>query len=127
MTPQDFLTHWRAEADRLERLGSLVNPARLIAEILADAESAFGSDNLRSLSLVEAAQESGYSPGHLGRLVREGILPNAGRPNAPRIRSADLPRKAAGLRARPSAAKLVGATPGQIARSVVTSNKGHAR
>lgn len=127
MTPQDFLTHWRAEAERLERLGSLVNPARLIAEILADAEGAFGSDNLRSLSLVEAAQESGYSPGHLGRLVREGILPNAGRPNAPRIRSVDLPRKAGQLRTHPAAAKLVGATPGQIARAVVTSSKGDTR
>ena len=127
MTPQDFHARWRAEAERLERLGSLVNPSRLITEILADAESAFRDEHLRSLTLTEAAKESGYSPGHLGRLVREGLLPNAGRPNAPRIRSADLPRKAGRLRVSPSAAKLVGARPGQIARAVVTSSKGDAR
>ena len=44
--------------------------------------------------LVEAARESGYSADHLGRLVRDGKIPNAGRPGAPRIARRDLPRKA---------------------------------
>ncbi|MDE2782551.1 MAG: hypothetical protein OXK77_06320, partial [Gemmatimonadota bacterium] len=43
---------------------------------------------------VEAARESGYSADHLGRLVRDGRIPNAGRPGAPRIARTDLPRKA---------------------------------
>ena len=46
-----------------------------------------------TLSLVEAASESGYSADHLGRLVRDGKIPNAGRPGAPRIARKHLPRK----------------------------------
>ena len=45
-------------------------------------------------SLVEASRESGYSADHLGRLVREGKTPNAGRPGARRVALKDLPRKA---------------------------------
>ena len=41
-----------------------------------------------------AARESGYSADHLGRLVRDGRIPNAGRPGAPRIARSHLPRKA---------------------------------
>lgn len=37
---------------------------------------------------------TGYSPAHLGRLVREGKIPNHGRTNAPRVRRGDLPVKA---------------------------------
>jgi hypothetical protein len=37
---------------------------------------------------------SGYSADHLGELVREGKIPNAGRKNAPLIRRLDLPMKA---------------------------------
>ena len=42
----------------------------------------------------EAARRSGYSADHLGRLVRDGKIPNAGRPGAPSIARRGLPRKA---------------------------------
>ena len=45
------------------------------------------------LNLQEGARESGYSPDHLGRLVKAGEIPNAGRENAPRILRKHLPRK----------------------------------
>lgn len=45
------------------------------------------------LTLAEAAALSGYSADHLARRIREGTLPNAGRPNAPRLRRADVPIK----------------------------------
>ena len=45
------------------------------------------------MTLAQAAVASGYSADHLGREVREGRIPNAGRPHAPRIRRANLPRK----------------------------------
>jgi len=45
------------------------------------------------LNLQQAAEESGYSADHLGRLVKDGEIPNAGRTKAPRILRKDLPRK----------------------------------
>ena len=79
------------------------------------------------LTLPEAAALSGYSTDHLGRLVREGKIPNAGRPNAPRIRRQDLPRKPSSLRHRNQEISLIPATPRQIARDVVNSNEGEPR
>jgi hypothetical protein len=127
VTRQEFLSRWRAECERLQRLGALVDPAKLLDEVLADAEALFGSEEHDALTLTEAALESGYSAGHLGRLVGSGTIPNAGRPNAPKIRRADLPRKASRLRRAGAPAKLVGATPGQIAQAVVTSKPGDPR
>ena len=127
MTRQEFLSHWRAECERLQRLGALVDPTKLLDDVLADAEALFRSEERAVLTLTEAAQESGYSAGHLGRLVRSGMILNVGRPNAPKIRRADLPRKATRLRRTGTPANLVGATPGQIARAVVTSKPGDAR
>jgi len=46
-----------------------------------------------TLTLTDAARESGYTREHLGRLVRDGKIPNAGRPGAPRIARRHLPRK----------------------------------
>ena len=79
---------------------------------------------LESLSLEQASAESGYSVDHLGRLVREGILPNAGEPYAPRIRRCDLPRKP-GFNAGDGdrSATLLGSRE-QIARSIVNSDNG---
>ena len=127
MTREDFTSRWRARRDELARLGALVEGVKLCDEVLADAEALFRSEEHDVLTLTEAAQESGYSAGHLGRLVRDGTIPNVGRPNAPKIRRADLPRKATGLRPKPAASKLVGVTPGQIARAVVTSKPGDPR
>ena len=45
------------------------------------------------LNLQQASKESGYTPDHLGRLVKAGEIPNAGRANAPRILRKNLPRK----------------------------------
>ena len=44
-------------------------------------EEALAAENDEVLTLQRAAAESGYSADHLGRLVREGKIPNAGRPN----------------------------------------------
>jgi hypothetical protein len=75
------------------------------------------------LSLTEAAQVSGYSTDHLSRLHRQGHLRNYGRRRVPRFRAEDLPRKTTVLPSTPSRPMLVGATPRQIARTVVTSGE----
>lgn len=45
------------------------------------------------LSPTDAARESGYSPDHIRRLIRQGKVANAGDDASPKIRRQDLPRK----------------------------------
>lgn len=77
----------------MQRRSVLVAGADLCAELLTDFRAVMASEAEAVLSLPQAAARSGYSVEHLGRLVREGKVPNAGRRGAPRIRVADLPRK----------------------------------
>lgn len=93
MTPTEFLVKWTTEADAMQRRGVMVNGAGLLAEVLADFKTVQATQTEAVLSLPEAASRSGYSVEHLGRLIRESRLPNAGRRGAPRIRVTDLPRK----------------------------------
>jgi hypothetical protein len=46
-----------------------------------------------SLTLQEAARESGYSADHLRHLVATGTIPNAGRRGRPRVRRGDVPTR----------------------------------
>jgi hypothetical protein len=46
------------------------------------------------LTLAQASAESGYRVDSLRHKLADGTLPNAGRKGSPRIRRADLPRKA---------------------------------
>ena len=84
---------WRRQAKSLRRYGG-ETPATTLERCAADLEATLVERDETTFSLVEAARESGYSPDHLGRLVRDGKIPNAGRPGAPRIALKDLPRKA---------------------------------
>ena len=59
-----------------------------------ELEEALRKEGDRLLTLQEASRISGYSADHLGRAVREGKIPNAGRYRAPRICLRDLPKKA---------------------------------
>jgi hypothetical protein len=93
MTPGEFLAKWTNEAEAMHRRGVMVNGRGLLAEVLADFRAVMASEAEAVLSLREAASRSGYSVEHLGRLIREGRVPNAGRKGTPRIRAADLPRK----------------------------------
>ena len=122
MNLDGILEKWGAEAEALRRLGAHVDGAKLIEAILADLQYLARSSDGEALTLLEASRESGYSPEHLGRLLREGTIPNAGRKNAPRILRRHLPYKPGALRGDASIPRLVGATPGQIARAVVTSS-----
>ena len=84
---------WRKQAKALRRYGG-DTPATAIERCADDLDATLRERDETTLSLVEAARESGYSRDHLGRLVRDGKIPNAGRPNAPRIARRHLPRKA---------------------------------
>ena len=84
---------WRKRAKTLRRYGGETS-ATAIERCADDLEATIAERDDTTFSLVEAARESGYSADHLGRLVRDGRIPNAGRPGAPRIARRDLPRKA---------------------------------
>ena len=65
--------------------------ARALEWAASQVERAIHDDDDQRLTLSEAALRSGYSADHLARLIREGRVPNAGRPGSPRLRVADLP------------------------------------
>ena len=127
MSRAEFLARWQQRRDDYDRLTAAVEARALIDQLLGELELLFAEEEEHALTLTEAARESGYSQDHLARLVREGTIPNAGRSRAPRIRRKDLPRKASSLPGRRPALHLEGATPEQIARSVVNSIHGATR
>jgi hypothetical protein len=121
-TLQAFIAKWSDEAETLRRLGAHVDGALLIDAILADLSALDRANASEALTLELASRESGYTADHLGKLLRAGTIPNAGRKNAPRILRRHLPLKPSALRYQRSNAQLAIATPGQIARVVVTSS-----
>ncbi len=82
----------RQDAARLRRYGAEAQ-ATAIEATLAQLEATNRVAEEEPLTLQNAAQRSGYSVDHLGRLVRDGDIPNAGRPGAPRILARDLPSR----------------------------------
>lgn len=127
MTPNEFEAKWSEEAVAMRRRKVQVDGAALCDEMLADFRQVMTADREVLLNLTQAAAESGYTPDHLGSLVRSGVIPNAGRPKSPKIRRSDLPLKPSGLRPPPRAFRLDSAGPGRIVRAVVASNKGESR
>ena len=87
-----LLDRWRDNAKVLRQC-CCAREADLIERLVQDAEKYLAELDDRLLTLKEAAELSGYCASHLGRMVRNGTIPNAGRPGAPRIRAADVPRK----------------------------------
>ena len=84
---------FRAEAAVLRAWGSIA--AAEAAETAASRIDAVLREwETETLSVADAATESGYSIAHLRRLVHEGRLQNAGEGRRLKIRRSDLPRKA---------------------------------
>lgn len=123
MGPQEFIGKWTNEAEAMRQRGVLVSGALLVEEILRDFDAVTRGRANELLTLADGAAESGYSAEYLGAMIRQGKIQNAGRPHAPRIRRQDLPRKASRLPDPPPSLKLVGATPRQIARAIISSKE----
>lgn len=89
----DYTGELRADADRRAALwpgDPLANALPIIAD---EIEGRAQKHEMQALTLEQASGESGFSYGHLQRLVSEGEIPNAGEPGAPRVLRGDLPRK----------------------------------
>lgn len=86
---------WRTEAEGLRRRYGLEQLASVCDTHAAELEEAVARSTGRLLTLKEASAESGYSVAHLRVLLASGALTQAGRRGAPRLLSAELPRKGA--------------------------------
>ena len=88
----DLPWEWRSKAE-LFRDHEEVSLAIAYEKCASALEEALLQEGDAPLTLRQAAEESGYSADHLGRLLREGTIPNAGRPGAPQIARRYLPIK----------------------------------
>lgn len=118
-----LIEQWRKEVTDLRTHYHDERGAALTARHLSELQAALEQHDDDVLTLAEASRESGYSDDHLGRQVRDGKIPNAGRANAPRIRRADLPLKPGRLRETMRPVQYARADSRHIARSIVTSNQ----
>ena len=119
MFPADLPAEWRAQAEGLREFGADAQ-AKAVDRCANRLEEALRQEGDALLTLPEAAGESGYSADHLGRLIRDGKIPNAGRPGAPRIARRDLPTKATQrASAVPSHNRISDTTNAQIVQSII--------
>lgn len=83
---------WREEAELYRRRG-LEDAAKLTDSLADELEAHVRGLRNETVTLTEAAEMSGYTADYLGKLIRRGHLPNAGRKNAPRLYLTDVPRR----------------------------------
>jgi hypothetical protein len=101
--------------------------ADLLDRVAVEIENAVTVQADELLSLTSAAHETGLHPDSIGRAVRDGRVPNHGRPNAPKVRRGDLTTLRSNAKQRDrrlTRVATVGISASQIARAVVTSSKG---
>jgi hypothetical protein len=90
------LTDIRAKATELRESFGAEAPARALEWAATRLEAALLSETDRVVHLPEAARISGYSEGHLSRLVRKGQVTDMRPPGSRgriRVRVGDLPTK----------------------------------
>ena len=122
-SPDRLISQWRDEAETFRRRGVAVH-ATLLESCADELESALQRQHDELLNLTEAARASGYSREHLGRLLKEGRIPNAGQPSAPKIRRRDLPIKSKSLLTNRDGLHSPLTSKDDVVRSVVTQGKG---
>lgn len=87
-----LVARWRTNAAVLRSYGARGH-ARLLERLAAELEAELSVESSSVVDLAGAVQLSGYSRGHLRRLVRSGQLRNVGSEDFPEFLVADLPRK----------------------------------
>lgn len=87
--PGELPATWRKRADLFRRHGA-EGQAATCEELARELETALEAHMDEELPLEVAEQESGYTTGHLRRLIQEGTIPATERGT---IRRRHLPRK----------------------------------
>ncbi len=126
MTMAEILTWLRERSEEFKRFNVHVDGARFTSELLTMLETALVAEAETLLTLSQAAARSGMSEEHLGRLLRQGRIPNAGRRGRPRLRVSDLPRKAPRISKRMDELAMPAYNPDADARSLVSRRRGGA-
>jgi hypothetical protein len=84
---------FRANAEAALRLTGSEGAAYVWEEAAKLVDQCIEDSSLEPLTLDLAAAESGYTRGHLLRMLRDGKFPNSGTEKDPRILRMHLPRK----------------------------------
>lgn len=113
----ELLAKWRATADALRAVDAQVTGSALCEQFIADLNAIEVESPDESLTLAQAVTESGYSPAHLRRLSREGIIQASGRGSAWRILRRSLPVKPSQVAAPVARVHLLGAKAEQVVRA----------
>lgn len=91
-TPSALVVKWRELAEVLRGEGCL-EMAAARERCASELETTLHKQDNETLSIQQAANESGYSAEYLRRVLRDTPTLNAGRAGKPLIRRRDLPRK----------------------------------
>jgi hypothetical protein len=83
---------WRAESVNLKRRGAHCQ-AEVMLSCAEDLEQRAQQWTLETLTLEEAAEESGYSYSALQQKISKGEMRNAGTKYRPRVYRCDVPKK----------------------------------
>jgi hypothetical protein len=124
ITDEDAALDWWEQkfAASCSELGVYADAAALVRNVVSTLREIRQASLDRTLSLTEAAQETGYSPKQVGRWVRSGQIENAGSNTAPRVRRRDLIHRRKRPLPRPSPVRIVESAQ-DIARSVANSHR----
>jgi len=124
ITDEDAALDWwdQTFAASCAELGVHADAAALVRNIVSSLREIREAALDRTLSLTEAAQETGYSPKQVGRWVRSGQIENAGTRISPRVRRRDLLHRRKHALPSPSSVHIVESAQ-DIARSVANSTK----
>lgn len=114
---------WRTLAAQQRRFGAEAQ-ARILEYCADELWGVLRAADDELLTLHRASEQSGYTADHLGRLIREGKLPNAGRKARPLIRRKDLPIKPARQLADGANDSETGYISDRLFRDITTSKYG---
>lgn len=89
----ELVDRWRQEIAVLQRWGA-ERQATVLQTCLKDVEEWHREQQLRELTIKEAAEVSGFSRSALEKMGKRGELTPVGSPGHPRYIAGELPRKA---------------------------------
>lgn len=122
VTITDRIRIWRSDAAVLRDYGD-ERAADLLERLAAELEADLQDGATEMVDLSTAVKLTGYTRGHIRRLVTEEKLRNVGTPAEPAFLTSELPRKPGRPSPDPALAPRVSPSPSlrmQVARAVAT-------